>query len=144
MTLVILFQFLSFSPGPFWLGLMVAPNNRWFQRAFDVYLWLIIGIYAVRTLPNVPAMIPLLSAPTLDAMRAIFSTPEGFVSGWNHFIIGDLWFGRYIAMDGQKKGISAWMRAPLILLTLYFGPLGLFAYLLFRALWCRQWRIGEE
>jgi hypothetical protein len=143
MSLLTLFQFLTFSPGPFWLGLIFAPRNRTFQRAFDAYLWLLIAIFAVRAIPNVPTMIPLLSDPNFDAMQALFRTPEGFLSGWNHFIIGDLWFGRYIATDGHRHGISGWVRAPLILLTLYFGPLGLLAYLLVRALLRRTWAIGE-
>jgi hypothetical protein len=143
MSLPTLFQFLTFSPGPFWLGLIVAPRNRGFQRAFDAYLWLLIAIFAVRAIPNVPTMIPLLSNPSFEAMQALFRTPEGFLSGWNHFIIGDLWFGRYIATDGHRHGISGWVRAPLILLTLYFGPLGLLAYLLLRALLRRIWTVGE-
>ena len=142
MSLTTLFQFLSFSPGPFWIGLMVAPKNRTFQRVFDAYLWLLIGIFAVRAIPNVPAMIPLLSDPTFDAMQAVFRTPEGFVSGWNHFIIGDLWFGRYIATDGDRHRLSPWVRAPFILLTLCFGPLGLFAYLVVRAALRRTWAMG--
>ncbi len=132
MTPELLFYLLSFTPGPFWLGLMFFPRNQVFQRAFDVYLWVLLAVFSVHAIPTIPAMVPLLSNPTFDAVHAVFQTPLGFVSGWNHFILGDLWFGRYIAEDSHKNRLSSWIRAPLILLTLYFGPLGLFTYLVVR------------
>ena len=113
-----LFLFLSFSPGPFWLGLMFFPQKPAFQKVFDAYLWLLLGVFAVRALPTVPTLVPLLSNPTFDAMHAIFRTPEGFLSGWNHFIIGDLWFGRYIAADSAAQRLPAAVRVVSVLLTL--------------------------
>lgn len=142
-TIEALFQFLSYSPGLFWLGLMFRPKDKRFQIALDVYLWLIISIFAIRALPAVPAMLPLIANPTFDAMRAAMQTPEGFVSSWNHFIIGDLWFGRYIASDCEERGLSALVRVAFIFLTMFFGPMGLFCYLLVRGVLRRDFRIGS-
>ncbi len=46
----------------------------------------------------------------------------------------DLFVGRWAYLDGRERGVSPWLMAPVLLLTLMFGPLGLLAHLALRAL----------
>ena len=46
-----LFYLLSFSPGPFWLCLVVFPKNKWAMVAFDVLLFLLSLIFTIITIP---------------------------------------------------------------------------------------------
>jgi hypothetical protein len=44
----------------------------------------------------------------------------------------DLFVGRWSWLDGRERGVPALVMAPVLLLTILLGPLGLMAYLLVR------------
>ncbi|MEY2858330.1 MAG: hypothetical protein RLZZ74_2643, partial [Cyanobacteriota bacterium] len=56
-----------------------------------------------------------------------FFSEEGAAgAGWVHFLIVDLFLGRWIYWQGQEKKI--WTRHSLIL-CLFFGPVGLLSHI---------------
>jgi hypothetical protein len=129
-----IFLLTSYAPGPVWLLLVLAPRARLATVAADVLILGMTGLYAVLVVPDLPALIPLIAKPELESIRALLSTEKGVVAGWVHWIIADLWIGRWISLDCLRMGLPHWIRVPLLVLTLFFGPLGLLGYLIARAI----------
>ena len=129
-----IFNFLSFSPGPFWLILVFAPHHRLAMRAFDFYILLLSAIFAVMTIPVVPDLFPIIASPEHEAIKSFIASDLGSLGTWNHMILGDLWIGRWVIHDALKLGTKAYIRIPILFTILMFGPLGLFFYLVYR--WC--------
>lgn len=128
----LIFQLLSFSPGPFWLILLFAPRHQLAMQAFDLYLFILSALFAVLTIPVVPELLPVIASPTLQSIQAFLATERGTIGVWNHMILGDLWIGRWVVHDACKHNVSAFVRVPILFAVLFFGPLGLFFYLLYR------------
>ena len=128
----LLFKFLSFSPGPFWLILVFVPQNNIAMRCFDAYIVLLSVLFAVQTIPVVPDLLPAIASPTLAAINGFLGSISGTVGAWNHMILSDLWIGRWVCHDALKLNVSSFFRIPILAIILFFGPLGLCLYLLFR------------
>lgn len=132
------FNVMSFAPGPFWLALLFFPDNRWAMRAFDIFLFLLSLHFAILTVPGVPELLPVIANPTLEAIRNFLSTPQGTLGSWNHMILADLWIGRWVARDTLNRKLGVIVRLVFIPVILFFGPLGLCFYLIFRAIAYRE------
>lgn len=61
-------------------------------------------------------------------------------TGWIHFIVMDLFVGRWIYLQGQEKGI--WTRHSLAL-CLFAGPVGLLSHLITTQLQERVFGLAE-
>jgi hypothetical protein len=59
-------------------------------------------------------------------------------------ILGDLWIGRWIIHDALKNNVSFFIRLPILALTLFFGPLGLCIYFLYRIFILKRFALTEE
>jgi len=129
-----IFLITSFAPGPVWLLLFFAPRHRLTTVAADVLIFALAALYAAMVLPELPALIPIIASPELESIRALLATERGVVPGWVHWIIADLWIGRWICFDCLRLGVPHIVRVPLLLATLFFGPLGLLSYLIVRAI----------
>jgi len=69
---------------------------------------------------------------TIEGVRAIFATDGGATIGWVHYLALDLFAGLWIARDGDAKGVSRLVQAPILLVTFLAGPLGLLVWLILR------------
>lgn len=69
---------------------------------------------------------------SLPGVMAIFDSKGGAVVGWTHYLAFDLFVGLWIARDADQKGFSRVVQLPFFLLTLFFGPAGLLAWLIVR------------
>lgn len=65
--------------------------------------------------------------PTLSVLAGLFADEKVMATGWIHYIVMDLFVGRWIYLQGQEKGI--WTRHSL-LLCLFAGPIGLLSHLI--------------
>jgi hypothetical protein len=92
------------------------------------------ALYAALVLPRLPDLLPVLLQPRLEAVARLLGTPEGATIAWLHFLAFDLFIGRWAYLDSRARGISAWLMAPVLALTLLAGPLGLQCYLGLRAI----------
>lgn len=133
-----LFMILSFTPGPFWLILFFLPMNKKAMQAFDIYLILLSSIFATLTIPIIPELLPILASPKLLIMQQFLTSERGTVGTWNHMILGDLWIGRWIALDSVRNKVSWFIRFPILILILFFGPVGLFFYFIYRILFLKK------
>lgn len=130
----VLFWIVSFAPGPIWALMIFLPYWRGTRAVVGspYFLLPVLALYAVLVVPVVPQVLPLLLWPKLDDMVALLGTRPGALAGWVHFVAFDLFVGRWIYLDSRERGVSVWVASPILFLTLLFGPLGLFGYLLVR------------
>jgi hypothetical protein len=71
---------------------------------------------------------------TLAEVHALFAVPGALVAGWVHYLAFDLFVGSWIAERGAQLQLPHWQLVPVLLLTFMFGPAGLLAFVLLRAL----------
>ena len=120
---------------PFWLAMILAPRwgvtRRVIESPFIVLAPAL--LYAVLVLPRLGELLPALASPTLVGVAELLGTPEGASIAWVHFLAFDLFVGRWVYLDSRERDVSAWLMAPVLLLTLLFGPLGFALYLLVRS-----------
>jgi hypothetical protein len=133
-----LFNFLSYAPGPFWLLILFLPRNRKAMLAVDCFLILLSAIFAFHTIPILKEITPLIAKPEFDPIYGFLSTERGVVGSWNHKILGDLWIGRWVAHDSLQSKRPLLVRCLFLTPILFFGPFGLFCYLVFRIISRRQ------
>jgi hypothetical protein len=124
---------------PFWALMILLP--RWSGTARIVGSPLIVVppvlIYAVLVLPALGDVLPAVASPTLESVRGLLGTDTGAAAGWAHFIAFDLFVGRWIWLDSRERAVPALVMAPVLLLTIMLGPLGLAVYLVLRLRWSR-------
>jgi hypothetical protein len=125
-----LFDFSNFFVLPFW-GLMIfLPNWGVTRRLMSslipfvvlagLYLFLLSGTINAETAQA-------LSNPNLADIARFFSDERAAATGWAHFLVMDLFVGRWIYWEGQRTGV--WT-VHSIALCLFAGPLGLLSHIL--------------
>lgn len=121
-----------------WVALILLP--RW-PALLSAVLYLGVGLlclaYATGLIGVVSGLIPNPGGggadfSTIAGVRAIFASDAGVTIGWTHYLAFDLFVGLWIARDGDAKGISRFLQAPILFATLMAGPLGLGLWLLIR------------
>lgn len=125
---------------PFWTLMVLLPNRkltRWVMKSYLPYAALA-GLYLflfVTSFNNVEG-IEALSDPNLKLadLAALFANPHVTATGWVHYLVFDLFVGRWIYWQGQESGVFT---RHSLALCLFAGPLGLLSHLLTDALWKR-------
>jgi hypothetical protein len=115
---------------PFWALMVFLPNWKVTRRVMEslvpfvllalLYLYLLVGSI---TLESAQA----LANPTLADIARFFAEESAAAVGWTHFLVMDLFVGRWIYWEGQKTGIFTFHS---IALCLFAGPLGLLSHIL--------------
>ena len=128
---------------PCWLLLLVAPRWRVSQLfATFVAPVLVAALYILLlTSHKTP---PGSGFNSLSQVSALFQSPFALLAGWIHYIAFDLFTGAWQARDAKRVGISQWLVAPCLLLTLVFGPVGLALYLLIKLMLRRTFGAVDE
>jgi hypothetical protein len=130
-----LFPLLNVAVMPLWFGLLFFPRKRWVRLSIDLFAGLAALLFTVNLLPVLKDIWPVVIDPTLPRVVELLAVPRGAFGAWTHFLIGDLWVGRWIVTEGHQRGIRhAWL-IPILILTLLFGPVGLVAFLVVRGVW---------
>ncbi|MEV4620820.1 ABA4-like family protein [Asanoa sp. NPDC049573] len=124
---------------PFWALMILLPRWSWTTRIITSPLIVlpVLVIYALLVLPAAGDVLPAVLSPTLSGVRDLFGTADGAAAVWAHMIAFDLFVGRWTWLDSRERGVPALVMAPVLVLTLLLGPLGLAAYLGFRTRWER-------
>lgn len=130
------FAIVQVAPLPFWLALLFPSWRvaRWV--AFVPFFVLACCVTYAWALVQAPP-----GGSTFADVLRFFSSEWGAVTVWLHVVVVDFLAGVFIARDGRRLGVSAWAMAPLLLVTLFFAPLGVLSWLLVRGVWKRQWRL---
>jgi hypothetical protein len=119
---------------PFWALMIFLPRWRVTRRLIDSPLVCAApaALYAALVIPRFAEIWPAVSRPELWDIATLLGSPVGATIAWLHFLAFDLFVGRWIYLDGRERGISSWLMAPVLFLTLMLGPCGFLLYLIAR------------
>ncbi|MEN9202496.1 MAG: ABA4-like family protein [Thermostichus sp. DG_1_6_bins_120] len=116
---------------PFWALMILLPGWRVTRQVMEsllpiavlavVYLYLLVTGFDGASLAGFSD--PQLS---LSGLSQLFARPQVMAAGWVHYIVMDLFVGRWIYLEGYNKRI--WTSHSL-LLCLFAGPVGLLSHL---------------
>ncbi|MEU5903311.1 ABA4-like family protein [Micromonospora sp. NPDC047467] len=122
---------------PFWVLMILLPRWSWTARIIGSPLIVLpaVVIYGLLVVPAVGEVLPAVAAPTLEGVRDLLGTSDGAAAAWAHMIAFDLFVGRWAWLDSRERGVPALVMAPVLVLTILLGPLGLAAYLAVRTRW---------
>lgn len=115
---------------PFWVLMILLPNWKVTRRVMESYLPFVAlaGVYLYLFISSItPENAQALSNPQLADIARFFADETAAATGWIHFLVMDLFVGRWIYLQGQKTGI--WTIHSLAL-CLFAGPLGLLSHIL--------------
>jgi hypothetical protein len=123
---------------PFWTLMILLPNWGVTRRVMSsflpfiplaaLYLYLISGALTAESAQA-------LANPNLTDLARLFGNEQAAAVGWVHFLVMDLFVGRWIYSEGQRTGIFT---THSLVLCLFAGPLGLLTHIV------TQWIVGER
>ena len=114
---------------PFWALMILLPNWNITRKVMESYLPFVVlaGAYLYLFVTSItPENAAALSNPQLADIARFFSNETAAATGWIHFLVMDLFVGRWIYWEGQKTGI--WTIHS-IALCLFAGPLGVLSHI---------------
>ena len=130
MTISQLFDIANIFVLPFWVLMIFLPKWKVTRRVMESYLPFVVlaGAYLYLFVSSVtPENAAALSNPQLADIARFLGDETAAATGWIHFLVMDLFVGRWIYLEGQKTGI--WTIHS-IALCLFAGPLGLLSHIL--------------
>ena len=128
---------------PFWLLMIFLPKWKITQRVTQSYIPFVplAGLYLYLFISSItPENAQALSKPQLADIARFFSQEGSAGAGWVHFLVMDLFVGRWIYWQGQEKQI--WTIHSLIF-CLFFGPVGLLSHIITAAIFNRNNNLAE-
>lgn len=125
---------------PFWALMILLPDWSGTRRivASPLIVVPVVAIYALLVLTNLDDVLPAVLSPTPGGVGELLGSADGAAAAWAHMIAFDLFVGRWSWLDSRDRGIPALVMAPVLLLTILLGPLGLAAYLAIRPRWAQD------
>lgn len=121
---------------PFWLLMILLPNWKGTRKVMESFLPFVAlaGLYLYLFSNSLdPDTAADFANPQLAALARLFANEQVTATGWVHFLVMDLFVGRWIYWEGQRTGV--WTIHSLVL-CLFAGPLGLLSHILTQ--WIRQ------
>lgn len=121
---------------PFWLLMILLPNWSITRRVMESYIPFVIlaGLYLYLFTSSITSeSAQALANPQLVDIARFFADEKAAATGWTHFLVMDLFVGRWIYWEGQKTGIFT---THSIALCLFAGPLGLLSHIF--TTWIKQ------
>jgi Domain of unknown function (DUF4281) len=70
---------------------------------------------------------------SLQGVMKLFTSPWGVTAGWIHYLAFDMFIGSWELSNGQEHGMNHFLIIPCLLLTFFFGPIGLILFYILRA-----------
>ena len=114
---------------PFWALMILLPNWNVTRKVMESYLPFVVlaAAYLYLFVTSItPENAAALSNPQLADIARFFGNETAAATGWIHFLVMDLFVGRWIYWEGQKTGI--WTIHS-IALCLFAGPLGVLSHI---------------
>lgn len=136
-TLVILFSILNASVLPLWVGLIFFSEKKWVTNGIELFACVAAIVYVSVLVPGLAESFPIIVNPKLDEVARLLSSPRGAFVAWIHFLIADLWMGRWVSSDSRANKLPRALVVPVLLLTFLFGPAGILTYLVARRIYLR-------
>ena len=135
MTLVQLFNGANLFVLPFWALMILLPNWGVTRRVMESYVPFVAlaGLYLYLFVRSITPEFQALFNLRLANIARLFADERAVATGWVHFVVVDLFVGRWIYWEGQRTGI--WT-AHSLAVCLFAGPFGLLSHTLTR--WISQ------
>jgi hypothetical protein len=140
----LLFVLVNLIPLPFWFLMIFLPRRQFTRRLMDNYLiFLVLGALYVFTMvgaivagvdATARGSAPALNFTTTGGLAVAFSLPAAALVVWVHMVAMDLIGGHWMYHESQRLNLSQLFTSISLLLTLAFGPLGIFTFVLWRTL----------
>jgi Domain of unknown function (DUF4281) len=130
----ILFKISGILVLPFWLLMIFAPNWQ-LTRRLTTSVWICAApavVYAALVTPRIAQILPVVASPELPDVMRLLGSDSGATIAWLHFLAFDLFVGRWAYQDSFERNISRLVMAPVLLLILLLGPIGMVLYLVIR------------
>ena len=115
-----------------WAALAALPRGL---KVLSLVLYLGVGLLCLAYTSLflvIFANLPDLPDYNVEGLKTLFTTNQGIVLGWTHYLAFDLFIGLWIAKDADHKGFSRLVQLPFLFATLMAGPIGLLAWLITR------------
>lgn len=125
-----LFNFANLFVLPFWTLMIFLPKWGITKKVMESLLPFVAlaGLYIYLFVGSItPESAEALSNPQLADIAKFFADEQIAATGWIHFLVLDLFVGRWIYWEGQKTGV--WTIHSLCL-CLFAGPIGLLSHIL--------------
>jgi len=122
---------------PFWTLMIFLPNWGITRRVMASFLPFVAlaGLYLYLFITALdPETAHAFTSTQLADIAQLFSEPKIAAAGWVHFLVMDLFVGRWIYLEGQRTGV--WTLHSLAL-CLFAGPMGLLSHVLTYWIWQR-------
>ena len=130
MTINQLFELANVFVLPFWILMIFLPKWQITKKVMESFFPFIAlaGLYIYLFSGAItPESVQALSNPRLADIAQFFTTERIAATGWVHFLVMDLFVGRWIYWQGQEKQI--WTIHSIIL-CLFAGPVGLLSHII--------------
>jgi hypothetical protein len=138
----LVYALLNLSVLPWWIVWLAAPRSSLAARSAS-HAGIFVVLCAAYALLISAAMAGggLSGGFGFDAMRAALGSELGFLAGWTHYLVGDLFVGAWILRESARLDLEP---RPYLVFALLLCPVGLGAFLVRRALHLRSLgRVGE-
>ena len=109
--------------------MILLPNWSVTRRVMESYIPFVAlaGLYLYLLIGSItPESAQALANPNLADIARFFGEESAAAVGWVHFLVMDLFVGRWIYWEGQRTGIFT---THSIALCLFAGPLGLLSHI---------------
>ena len=130
MTISQLFDLANLFVLPFWVLMIFLPKWGITKKVMESFLPFVVlaSLYIYLFAGTItPESAQALSNPQLADIAQFFADERIAATGWVHFLVLDLFVGRWIYWEGQRTGV--WTVHSLIL-CLFAGPIGLLSHIL--------------
>ncbi len=144
MTINQLFDLANLFVLPFWVLMNFLPQWGVTKKVMESFVpfVLLAGLYIYLFSGTItPESAQALSNPQLADIAKFFASERIAATGWIHFLVLDLFVGRWIYWEGQRTGV--WTVHSLIL-CLFAGPIGLLSHILTAKIAQRFFAASEE
>ncbi len=116
---------------PFWGLMVLLPNWSVTRRVMDSYVPYVAlaGLYVYLFVTLDSSVLEAFADPELSlaSLAGLFANSPVMATGWVHFVVMDLFVGRWIYLQGQTEGIFT---RHSLALCLFAGPIGLLTHLI--------------
>ena len=130
MNLSVLFDVSNVFVLPFWALMILLPNWGWTRKVMGSVLPFVAlsALYIYLFINSLdPESAQAFANPQLADLARLFANERVMAAGWVHFLVMDLFVGRWIYWEGQRTGV--WTVHSLVF-CLFAGPIGLLSHIL--------------
>jgi len=130
MNLSVLFDISNVFVLPFWALMILLPNWSWTRKVMGSVLPFVAlsALYIYLFINSLdPESAQAFANPQLSDLARLFANERVMITGWVHFLVMDLFVGRWIYWEGQRTGV--WTVHSLVF-CLFAGPIGLLSHIL--------------